>query len=376
MSKQYAASLRAGISDTRATPTSDLRPAAREGNETTNYCVADRRGNAVTTTTTLNSLYGLGVWVPGAGFFFNDEMDDFTVQPGTPNQFGRVQSEANAIAPGKRMLSAMAPTIVLDAKGRPPMLVGGRGGPRIITAVVEAIVNVTDEDIPFFLSWSLRASGKVVELMAGTGRVSVPVAAAGVDLTSVDSSPAMLEVLRRKLAREHASARVVQQDVTALDLESRFSLAFIAFNSFEELTADPTREEALRGVFSHLVPGGTFICTLHDPRVRRRRVGPGHEIRHRFRAPATGRQIELSLSTTLEEARALVRGLEVLEDVETGRVILELPICFRLSDEEEFRMLAERSGFHVEALYGDYQGSPYVAGSSSSMVWVLRRPAI
>lgn len=144
MSKQYAASLRAGISDTRATPTSDLRPAAREGNETTNYCVADRRGNAVTTTTTLNSLYGSGVWVPGAGFFFNDEMDDFTVQPGTPNQFGRVQGEANAIAPGKRMLSAMAPTIVLDPAGKVWMIAGGRGGPRIITAVVQAIVNAID----------------------------------------------------------------------------------------------------------------------------------------------------------------------------------------------------------------------------------------
>ena len=95
-------------------------------------------------TTTINSLYGSGVWVPGAGFFLNNEMDDFAVQPGTPNQFGLVQGEANAIAPGKRMLSAMAPTIVLDRDGKVLMLVGGRGGPRIITAVVQAIVNVVD----------------------------------------------------------------------------------------------------------------------------------------------------------------------------------------------------------------------------------------
>ena len=143
-SKAYARALRAGISDAKATSTSALAPVSREGLQTTNYCVVDRQGNAVAVTTTINSLYGSGVWIPGAGFFMNNEMDDFTVQPGTPNQFGLVQGEANAIAPGKRMLSAMSPTIVLDAAGKVWMIVGGRGGPRIITAVVQAIVNAID----------------------------------------------------------------------------------------------------------------------------------------------------------------------------------------------------------------------------------------
>ncbi len=143
-SKEYARSLRRGISEDRATPAQDLRPAAREGNQTTNYAVVDRWGNAVGTTTTINSLYGSGVWVPGGGFFLNNEMDDFASQPGTPNQFGLVQGEANAIAPGKRMLSAMAPTMVLDPDGRVLMVLGGRGGPLIISAVVQAIVNVID----------------------------------------------------------------------------------------------------------------------------------------------------------------------------------------------------------------------------------------
>lgn len=144
MSKPYAAKLRAGIQEARATPTATLQASMREGRETTNYAVVDRWGNAVAVTTTINSLYGSGVWVPGGGFFLNNEMDDFAVQPGTPNQFGLVQGEANAIAPGKRMLSAMAPTIVLAPSGQVLMLVGGRGGPRIITAVVQAIVDVVD----------------------------------------------------------------------------------------------------------------------------------------------------------------------------------------------------------------------------------------
>jgi gamma-glutamyltranspeptidase/glutathione hydrolase len=144
MSKEYARRRRAAIVDGRATPTASLRSAGREGRETTNYCVVDRAGMAVAITTTINSLYGSGVWVPGAGFFLNNEMDDFAVQPGTPNQFGLVQGEANAVAPGRRMLSAMAPTIVLDQSGDALLIVGGRGGPRIISAVVQAIVNVID----------------------------------------------------------------------------------------------------------------------------------------------------------------------------------------------------------------------------------------
>jgi gamma-glutamyltranspeptidase / glutathione hydrolase len=143
-SKAYAMALRAGIRDDRAAPTSALKPAPRESTQTTNYAVVDRSGNAVAITTTINSLYGSGVWVPRAGFFLNNEMDDFAAQPGTPNQFGLVQGESNSVAPGKRMLSAMAPTIVLDPTGAVEMLVGGRGGPRIITAVVQAIVNVID----------------------------------------------------------------------------------------------------------------------------------------------------------------------------------------------------------------------------------------
>jgi len=142
-SKDYARTLREQIADDRATPTPDVQP-LREGDQTTNYAVVDQWGNAVAITTTINGLYGSGVWVPDAGFFMNNEMDDFAAQPGTPNMFGLVQGEANAIAPGKRMLSAMSPTIVLDPNGAVLMVVGGRGGPRIITAVAQAILNVVD----------------------------------------------------------------------------------------------------------------------------------------------------------------------------------------------------------------------------------------
>jgi gamma-glutamyltranspeptidase/glutathione hydrolase len=143
-SKTYARGLAKTISRDRADPTSHLASQISEGTETTHYSVVDRFGNAVATTTTLNDLYGSGVYVSGAGFFLNDEMDDFTSKPGTPNMFGLVQGAANAIAPGKRMLSAMSPTIVLDPKGNLLLVTGARGGPRIISATSQIILNVID----------------------------------------------------------------------------------------------------------------------------------------------------------------------------------------------------------------------------------------
>lgn len=147
-SKSYAKRLQGTISDTRATPTRELEPqmeqAAREPEHTTHYSVVDAKGNAVATTTTLNNSWGSAVWVRGAGFMLNDEMDDFAAQPGKPNMFGLVQGEQNAIQPGKRMLSAMSPTIVLDRNNQVLLVVGAAGGPTIITGTSQVILNVIE----------------------------------------------------------------------------------------------------------------------------------------------------------------------------------------------------------------------------------------
>jgi gamma-glutamyltranspeptidase/glutathione hydrolase len=143
-SKSYARSIARSISREHADPTTRVASRMGEGNETTHWSVVDQSGNAVATTSTLNDLYGSGVYVSGAGFFLNDEMDDFTSQPGTPNMFGLIQGEANSIAPGKRMLSAMSPAIVLDPEGGLLLVTGARGGPRIISATSQIILNVID----------------------------------------------------------------------------------------------------------------------------------------------------------------------------------------------------------------------------------------
>jgi gamma-glutamyltranspeptidase/glutathione hydrolase len=142
----YLAKLRSSIDPERATPSDQVRPgkpAGTEQMETTHYSVVDAEGNAVAVTYTLNGGYGNGITVPGLGFLLNNEMDDFTSKPGTPNMFGLVQGEANAIQPGKRPLSSMTPTIVVK-DGKLFMTAGAPGGSRISTAVLQVILNVID----------------------------------------------------------------------------------------------------------------------------------------------------------------------------------------------------------------------------------------
>ncbi len=122
-------------------------PQPKESTETTHISIIDKDGNAASVTTTLNGLYGSKVVVSGAGFFLNNEMDDFSVKPGVPNMFGAVGGEANKIEPGKRMLSSMTPTIVLK-NGKPFMVVGTPGGTTIPTSVYQSIVNVIDFKLP------------------------------------------------------------------------------------------------------------------------------------------------------------------------------------------------------------------------------------
>jgi gamma-glutamyltranspeptidase / glutathione hydrolase len=142
LSRDTAAMLRAQITE-RASPGSRA-PAAPEPRHTTHFSIVDAQGNAVALTTTLNESYGAAFTVPGAQFLLNNEMDDFTTKPGAVNAMGLVQGERNAIEPGKRMLSSMTPTLVLDSAGRIELVTGAAGGAYIITGVAHQIVALFD----------------------------------------------------------------------------------------------------------------------------------------------------------------------------------------------------------------------------------------
>ncbi|MDF1505279.1 gamma-glutamyltransferase [Roseisolibacter sp. H3M3-2] len=142
-SKAYARQLAGTIDPARASRTPPMQQAPT-GLHTTHYSVVDRLGNAVSTTTTLNLGYGSGVYVAGAGFFLNDEMDDLATAPGKPNAFGLIEGEQNRVEPGKRPLSSMTPSIVLDPQGQVLLVAGAAGGPTIISGTTQVILNVID----------------------------------------------------------------------------------------------------------------------------------------------------------------------------------------------------------------------------------------
>ena len=145
--KKYAEERRSTISKDKASSSKDVGPGkigGQEGTETTHYTVVDKDGMVVSNTYTINDLYGSQVTIKGTGILMNDEMDDFAARPGKPNMFGLIQGERNAVQPGKRPLSSMTPTIVLKKDGTPWFAVGARGGPRIISAVLQTVLNVID----------------------------------------------------------------------------------------------------------------------------------------------------------------------------------------------------------------------------------------
>ncbi|MEY4675063.1 MAG: hypothetical protein RL148_2847 [Planctomycetota bacterium] len=142
--KEYAAALRQGMRTDRVSEVAPgLPPGGKESDDTTHFSVVDKEGNAVACTTTINSTFGAMAVVEGAGFLLNNEMDDFSAKPGVPNQFGLVGGKANAIRPGKRMLSSMTPTIVLQ-DGKVRWVLGSPGGGRIINTVFQVLVNLVD----------------------------------------------------------------------------------------------------------------------------------------------------------------------------------------------------------------------------------------
>lgn len=234
-----------------------------------------------------------------------------------------------------------------------------------------------DEDIPFFLDACRSVDGLVLELMSGTGRVSIPLIEAGVKLTCIDFSREMLGVLQDKLEKRNLSAQVLQEDVARMRLPPAFDLVFIPFHSFAELAAKEDQRAALHAIFDTLTKGGRFICTLHNPRVRLKSIiqGPATVIR----CPLEGDEGEILLKADMkyDADEKLVHGLQILEVFDkAGKRTTErkIAIRFALIEPSALEAMARDAGFEKEELYGDYQRSGFSPESSPYMIWFLRKP--
>jgi SAM-dependent methyltransferase len=229
-----------------------------------------------------------------------------------------------------------------------------------------------DYDVPFFLSEAAKVGGPVLELTAGTGRLSLPLVEAGVRLTCVDGSRGMLEVLSRKLKERGLHAEVLCADVCRLQLSRPFQLAILPFQSFMEIVGEGRQRQALSAVFACLTPGGRFVCTLHNPVVRRTQVDGVLRIVGRFPT----QDGTLVVSGFEQGGRPVVTRLQFFEFFGNDGHLRSkqlLAMEFAFVEKGHFESMARDAGFRVLDLYGDYDRSPFDANRSPVMIWILEK---
>jgi SAM-dependent methyltransferase len=238
----------------------------------------------------------------------------------------------------------------------------------------------SDLDVGFYVGEAGKVRGKVLELMCGTGRISIPLLEAGVDLTCVDASEGMLARLEERLRARKLEARVVRADVRYLNLrEEEFELALIPFHSFSELVSPRDQELALRAIYARLKEGGHLICPLHNPAIRARSADGALRLNGSF-PTADGGLLVVSGFETLDKGSGVVDRVQLYEFFDASnnlRAKRVLPMRFALITRSGFAELANAAGFVPIALYGDYHRAEYQEDSSPFMIWILekvRRP--
>ena len=244
-----------------------------------------------------------------------------------------------------------------------------------VSELYDACIQV-DFDIPFFLEEAQRVTGPVLELMAGSGRVSLPLIDASVPLTCVDFSAGLVDILRRKLAERAQSADLHVQDVRDLALGRKFDLVFIPFHSFTEVTDLADEERVLCHVADHLADGGRFICTLHNPAVRLTAVTRPYGLWLKRPLPDAQGTVLLWGTQSHDPATDLVTVLEFFEVYDPANVMRArhmVELTFRLLQRAQFEAMAARAGLVVEALYGDYERAAFDESSSPFMIWVMHK---
>ncbi len=245
-----------------------------------------------------------------------------------------------------------------------------------VASLYDSYVHV-DFDLPFFVDEAKRVAGPVLELAAGTGRVSESLLKVTPRLTCVDVSRDMLEVLEQKIAGAARLPRTVCADMRYLPFKDCYHLVLIPFNSFLEVTEARDQVRVLSEVWSTLIPGGSLVCTLHNPRVRGRSFGSDERMLGRFDIAESGGSLEVWLRESwnsevrvaeAEQTYKLFDSMGSLEREQTMR------LRFSLIEKDDFAAMARETGFEVAELLGDYDRSPFDAELSPYMIWILRRP--
>lgn len=229
-------------------------------------------------------------------------------------------------------------------------------------------------DIDFFVRECREANGEVLELMSGTGRVSIPLLEAGVRLTCVDLSAELNAIFAEKLRQRGLKADVQRMDARELELHKQFARIIIPFHSFAHLTTPADQRRALAAIRRHLAPGGVFICALGNPLLRQKSVDGQLRLFRKYPFPDRPGELLLWIVEKFNAADPqIVEAMQFYEEYD-ARGVLEtrrlLELHFRLTGKDEFEQLAREAGFRVKALYGDYSRAEFNA-DSPFMIWLL-----
>jgi SAM-dependent methyltransferase len=240
-------------------------------------------------------------------------------------------------------------------------------------AAVYDVYAQTDMDVAFF--WQeAQGCGKVLELTAGTGRLSIPLLQAKVPLSCLDSSPEMLAVLRRKLREAGLTAPVYERDATNFSLAEKFDLIIIPFNAFAEITDPIDQQKMLATIRAHLAATGRLICTLHNPAIRLKSIDGQVHLRGQYALPDEQGTLSLSSLERYEPETRLVTGSQFYEVYDPAGVLqakwsVEMKFC--LHSRETFQALLDAQDYRVIAVYGDYARHTFQPETSPFMIWVL-----
>ena len=244
----------------------------------------------------------------------------------------------------------------------------------IVSDLYDYYVN-TGLDIPFFMKVTEKIEGEILELMCGTGRVSLPLVRAGRELTCVDYCHDMLIRFKEKAWNENLSVEIFQQDVAMLNLNKKFKMAIIPFHSFGELADREKQNKTLEHIYEHLEDSGKLVVTLQNPKIRTKSADGFL----RFIPPVKiddGKTLIVSYINNYNQATGIVDGIQFYEIYDVNNILLEkrfLNIKFLLLQQEEFEMMAESKGFKKEAIYGDYEFSDFHDELSPYMLYILER---
>ncbi|HHX64178.1 MAG TPA: class I SAM-dependent methyltransferase [Chloroflexi bacterium] len=238
-------------------------------------------------------------------------------------------------------------------------------------------------DIPFYVQEARQAGGPVLELGCGTGRILIPTAEAGVNITGIDLSDEMLDIARRRVAELEPDVQsritLIQGDMRQFDIDRRFPLITIPFRAFMHLLTVDDQKQALHTIHRHLEPDGRLILNIFDPHLdlivgHRGPLGSALKLRNEFTHPESGRRILIWDSRQYDLDRQILNELELYEELdEQGRVISRnyVSLTMRYLFRYEMQYLLELCGFTIEALYGDFDRDPFRHGGEQ--IWIARK---